>query len=588
MTGLENNRSNLLLGLIIRQRPKRDFLPVDVNESARFVPEVKPIPMSTKAPRQTEEDEKLFLSSLTSAHKKDTDKPADTTENELATESPEEPSGSEEPSNQESQKPLRFLPGVLVGWGGELPPLPDVGDKPVTTGPDTQKTQPSPKADASAATSKGQTAAAPRFIIKKKEAKPVKAEQEPSSPADVSAPSSSSEKDSAKVVHHTSVTLKDKPPDVSTEAFLASLSAAPSNSETGIVASTNKGSAGALTETEKGTTEGNSVLQSESQAAPDQTNGSKPPLSGILKKSSVYSTVGLQKDKANLPDLSSPKPVLGSCRMDAVLPFHQGYLQLSKARHKLEEQSPVAVPSFPSKKNDPGIGQPGAVVTQTVNTPEVHTPQAASNTQASAPPHNSVMAPAVPVHDSTAPFSLQQQPQVPGSYDCSVGQPHNTFSSSSSEDQNSCVQSAQDHTTEALPGLESQHPESHSEQSDQTPPLAKDYKRLDEQYIDPWERPRNSEDRDHHGRHSHHRDHHHSFKKNRHHDREREKERKHDHSHDDKYRDRSRHHGHSDDRHSDRRKEKHHSDDYSSRHKDKYRHRRDSDYENGRRSSKDS
>ncbi|KAM6916352.1 PHD finger protein 3 [Xenentodon cancila] len=587
--GLENNRSNLLLGLIIRQRPKRDFLPVDVNESARFVPEIKPITLSTKATRQTEEDEKLFLSSLTSTHKKDADKPLDTTENEQVTESPEEPSGTEEPSNQEPQKPLRFLPGVLVGWGGELPP--DVGEKPGTTGQETEKTQPAPKMDVSGGNSKSPTVAAARFIIKKKDAKPVKAEPELSSPADTAASNSSSEKDAActTVGHHASVTLKDKPPDVSTEAFLASLSMGPGGGETGSAAPTNKSRTGPLSESEKGITEGNCLSQSESQAASDHTNGSKPPLSGILKKSSAYSTVNedktvaLQNDKATLPDASSPKPVLTSTRKDPVLPFHQGYLQLSKARHKLEEPKPTAIPSFPSKKNDPGLGQPGAVVTQTLNTPEVHTPQAVCNTEASAHPHETVITPAVPGHDSAAPFSLQQQPQVPSSDDCSVAQPQNTVPTPDSEDQNSSVQSSQDSTPQDLPGLQPQHPESLSEQSDQTPPLVKDCKRLDERYIDPWERPRNSEDRDHHGRHSYHRDHHHG-KKSRHHDRER----KHDHSHDEKYRDRSRHHVHADDWHGDRRKERHHSDDHSSRHKDRHKHRRDSDYESDRRSSKDS
>ncbi|XP_061600691.1 PHD finger protein 3 [Cololabis saira] len=577
--GLENNRSNLLLGLIIRQRTKRDFLPVDINETGRFVPEIKPISLSTKATRQTEEEkeEKRFLTSLTSTHKKEADKPIDTTENELVTESPEEPSGTEEPSNQDSQKPLRFLPGVLLGWGGELPPLPDVGDKPGTTGHEAEKTQPAPKMDVSGGNLKSPTSAAARFIIKRKDAKPVKAAPELSSPAEVSASHNSSEKDAAPVVHHAPVTLRDKPPDVSTEAFLSSLSVAPSSVGTDSTAPTSKSSADPLSENEKGPTEGTCLSQSESHTASDPTNGSKPLLSGILKKSSVYSTVDedktvqLQNDKANLPDPSSPKPMLSSARKDLVLPFHQGYLQLSKARHKLEPKQ-TDIPSFLSKKNDPGVGQVGAVVT-----PEVYTPQAACNTEATPPSHETVTTPAVPGHDSAAPFSLQQQPQVPSSDDCSTAQPPNTFSPPNSDHQNSSVQGSQDSTTHALPEPQPQHPESQSEQSEQSPAPGKDCRRLDERYIDPWERPRNSEDRDHHGRHGHHRDHHHG-KKSRHHDRER----KHEH------RDRSRHHGHSDDWHSERRKDRHHSDEYGSRHKDRHRHRRDSDYESDRRSSKDS
>ncbi|MEQ2181402.1 hypothetical protein GOODEAATRI_011308 [Goodea atripinnis] len=138
-----------------------------------------------------------------------------------------------------------------------------------------------------------------------------------------------------------------------------------------------------------------------------------------------------------------------------------------------------------------------------------------------------------------------------------------------------------DNTSEALPP----HPESLSEPTSHTLSGARDQKHLNERYTDPWERQRNIEDKDHHGRHSYHKDSYHD-KKNRHHDREREK--RYGHSDDDKYKERSKHHGHSDDRHSERRKERHHSNEYSSHHKDRHRHRRDSDYENGRRSSKDS
>ncbi|XP_071336968.1 PHD finger protein 3 isoform X2 [Trachinotus anak] len=578
--GLENNRANLLLGLIIRQRSKKDFLPVDMNETARIIPEIKPITVSTKETRTTEEDEKLFLSSLTTTHKKEKDKPLNTTEDvdEPVTEAFEEPSISEETNNQELQKPLRFLPGVLVGWGGELPPLPDVGGKPATTADDTPKTQPALKTEASTGNSKSPTAAAPRerFVIKKKEVKPAKAEPELSGPTDTTTANNLSGKDSAVVAHGAQISLKDKPPDVSTEVFLASLSTAPSGTETSSAASANKGDAGLLSETEKGTSEGNSLSQSKSQAASDHTNSSKPPLSGILKKSSAYSSVTddkttvLQKDKASHPAASSPKPVpvLSSSRNDPVTPFHQGYLQLSQTKNKPEEQNQSAVTSFPNEKEDPGMSQTGAAVTPTVYPPAVQGPQAA---------------PAFPAYNSAAPFPLQQQqqqPQVLGSYDYPSGPPPNTFPTPNTQDQNHSTPWPQDSTSHALPGLQS-----FSQPSEQPPSLAKDHKRLEERYSDPWERPRNTEDRDHHGRHSHHKDSHHG-KKSRHHDREREK--KHDRSHDDKYKDRSRHHGHSDDRYGEKRKERHHSDDYSSRHRDRHRHRRDSDYENGRRSSKDS
>lgn len=533
LIGLEYNRANLLLGLIIRQRPKRDFLPVVATESVRVVPESKPITIPTKVTRTTEEDEKLFLSSLVPPLTKELDKPLEMTEDEPVAEFSEEPSATEESSSQEPQKPLRFLPGVLVGWGGELPPLPDFSDKPLPTGQDTPNIQRAPKEDAPTSHSKSPTATASRFVIKKKETKPVKSELEMLSPDDAPALNNSLGKDPAEVVHDAPVTLKDKPPDVSTDDFLASLSAAQSG-----------------TEAEKGESEGSSLLLSESQAASDHTDGSKPPLSGILKKSSAYSpgnevkVMVQQKEKASLPDAVSPKPVpvMSSTRRELVLPFHQGYLQLSQARHKPEENA-TATQSFLSKTTEHGIAQPGAGSTLTPSLPQVQGPQDISNTEL-----DSVTTPAMPEYNSAA--------------------PSNTFSTTDTDDSSS----------QASSGLQPQNPESLSEPSGQISSLAKDYKRLEERYNDPWERPRNSEDRDHHRRHGYHKDSHHG-KKSRHHDRER-------HSHDDKHRERSRHHGHSEDRHGERRKEKHHSQDYGSHHKDRHRHRQDS--ENGRRSSKDS
>ncbi|XP_062256600.1 PHD finger protein 3 isoform X1 [Platichthys flesus] len=582
--GLENNRPNLLLGLIIRQRSKRDFLPVDVNETGRSMPEIKPVTVSAQETRTIVEDEKLFLSSLTAVHKKEMDKPLSTTEavDEPVKEALEEPSASEEPNNQEPQRPLRFLPGVLLGWGGELPPLPDFGGKPEPAADDTPKSQAPSKTEASAGNSKSPTVAAQRerFVIKKKEPKAAKAEPELSSPTDTSTANNSSGRDAAVVTHAAPISLKEKPTDVPTEAFLASLSSAPSGTETSSAASANKGDAGLLSETVKGATEGNSFLQSKSQTATDHSNSSKPPLSGILKKSSAYSSVTedkttvLQKDKVSQPATASPKPVPvpSSAKRDPLTTFHQGYLQLSQAKSKPEEQKQSAVQSCSLKKEDPAMSQSGAAVTPTVYPPSVQGPPRVQGSPAAQGP------PAAP-----APLPLQQ-PQVPGSYAYPSGPPDNTLSAPNTLDQNHSTTCDQDSTSHD-PGPQSQYTESSSQLSEQPPSLAKDNKRPEERYSDPWARPRTTEDRDHHGRHSHHRDAHHG-KKSRHQDRDREK--KSDRSSDDKYRERSRHHGHSEDRYAEKRKERHHSDDYSSRHKDRHRHRRDSDYENGRRSSKDS
>lgn len=567
LAGLENNRANLLLGLIIRQRPKRDFLPVDVNESARIIPETKPIAVSTKEARATEEDEKLFLSSLTATHNKDKEKQLNTTEDtgEPITEAFEEPPALES-NSQESQRPLRFLPGVLVGWGGELPPLPDFGGKPTPAVDESVKSQPATKTEASAGNTKSPTAAASRerFVIKKKEAKPFKAEQEPSIPASTSDANNSSEKDAAVVTHSASVSLKDKPPDVSTEAFLESLTATPSGTESSTTASADKGNAGSLSQAEKGTSEGNPSSQTKSQAASANLNSSKPPLSGILKKSSAYSTANEdktavpQKDTGSRPTPSSPKPVpvLSSTRTDVVTTFHQGFLQLSQAKNQTEEANKTAATSCASKKEDPGMSPTCSSVTQTVSPQSV---------EPSMPQHNSVPGPVPPAYNSAAPIPSQQQPRPPGSDDSSLDP--------QAQDENHSTQWAQDGTTHALPGAE------------KPLPLAKDYKPVEERYSDPWERPRNTEHRDHHGRHGHYRDSHHG-KKSRHHDRERDK--RYDRTYDEKCKERSRHHGHSDDRYGEKRKERVHSGDHSGRHKDRHRHRRDSDYENGRRSSRDS
>nr|XP_040033840.1 PHD finger protein 3 [Gasterosteus aculeatus aculeatus]XP_040033841.1 PHD finger protein 3 [Gasterosteus aculeatus aculeatus]XP_040033842.1 PHD finger protein 3 [Gasterosteus aculeatus aculeatus]XP_040033843.1 PHD finger protein 3 [Gasterosteus aculeatus aculeatus] len=543
--GLENNRANLLLGLIIRQRSKRDFLPVDMNETARIVPEIKPITISTKETRAKEEEEKKFLSSLTIAHKKEKDKPLNATEEvgEPISESLEESSTPEETNSQESQKPLRFLPGVLLGWGGELPPLPDVGLKHPTTGDETSKTHQAPKTEASTENSKSPTAPRERFVIKKKEAKSVKAEPEASCPTDASAANNSPGKEAAAVTHSAPVSLKDKPPDVTTEAFLASLSAPQTGTETSSAASADKGNSAPLSDSEKAASEGNALQQPKPQAAPAQTNSSKPPLSGILKKSSAYSSVTVdkptvvQKDKAG-PLVPSPKPApVSSITRNSVTLFHQGYLQVAQARNKPEEDK--------LKKEDPGASQAAATVTP-LPVPEPQAPEAQ---------RDAAMMPAFPAYNRASPIPPQQQ-QAQGPGGDAGGPP--------AQDQNHSVPRAQDGSSQGS-GESYAHP-------------ARD-KRLEERYSDPWERPRSTEDRDHHGRPGPHRDTHHG-KRSRHHEREREKgERSHE-------RERSRHRGHSEDRYGDKRKERHHSDDH--RQKDRHRHRRDSDYENGRRSSKDS
>lgn len=505
---------------------------MDLPESKRVIPEPKPpIPVAATETR-TAEEEKRYLPSLAVAHDKEKDKRLNTAEvvDEPIAESFEEPPATET-SNQESLKPLRFLPGVLVGKGGDLQPLLDVAVKPTVAADDAPKIQQDPTTEPLDGNTKSPPAGPPRFVIKKKEAKPVKAEQEPASPTNAHT-NQPPEKDGAVVTHGASVTqvsLKHKPPDVSTEAFLESFSVAQGGAETSS-ASSNKGMAGPLPQPETQPSEENPA----SQTPPSHTNGSKPPLSGILKKSSSYcsanedKTTVLPKDKASPPVSvrSKPAPGLSSARSDAITTFHQGVLQISQARNQLQEDNKVTT----SEKELPVTAQTSPP--QGVHPPSADGPQQTSHTGASeAQPHSAAAVP-------------PQQPQVFGSSDHS--QP----------DEDDCDQSGK--------------PSS----------VVRHYKQAEEQYHDPWERPRNTEDRDPHGRHGHYRESYHG-KKSRHHDREREK--KYDRNHDDKHREKGRHHGHSEGRYGEKRKERQHSDDYSGRHKDRHRHRRDADYENGRR-----
>ncbi|XP_056147512.1 PHD finger protein 3 isoform X2 [Lampris incognitus] len=575
--GLEINRSNLLLGLIIRQRPKKDFLPVEMNEVIRIIPESKPPAPSTNDTRAAGKDEKFFLPSLKPVYTKEPDillKTTEETVDEPITESFEEASATEEASSQESYKPLRFLPGVLVGWGGELPPLPDVGGRPTSAADDPQRPQPAPNIDAATPgiSTKSLTPVArlDRFVIKKKEPKSVKAEPEQSNPTDKPVANNSTRKDGVGATHITSVSLKDKPPDVSTETFLASLAPAQSGTDTSSAVSSNKGDGSLLSETERGKPEGSIVSHSKPQAASENAISSKPPLSGILKKSSAY--FGASKDKkteveptnkASDPDSLNPQPILllNSRNSDPTLASQQEQSHLSQAECKSGDE----VQSNISEIEDPGTPVAGPMAALPANPPTVQGQQVAS----CAPTQTED---SLSQYDSVVPPAVSTQPQVPGSYGYPSGPAPNVLPTPDTQSQNSAPWAQDGPVSSPAPqGVLSQYLDSFSESSGRPPTLAKDFKRPEERYSDPWERPRHTEERDHYGRHSHHSDAH-QGKKNKHH--EREHGSKHERAHEDKYRERSRHHGHSEDRYGERRKERHYSDDYSNRHKDKHRHRR--------------
>ncbi|XP_072293353.1 uncharacterized protein phf3 isoform X2 [Eucyclogobius newberryi] len=286
--GLENNRPNLLLGLIIRQRPKRDYISEECEP--RPPPEVKLNTVSLKETKSSqEEDEQLYLSSLTRPLRKEKDKPLDTTE--VAEEDEplafEDPPASEEGNSQGTKKP-RFLPGVLLGRGGIFPPLPDVFGKssPLAAGDDTKKTHQAVTTETSTSANplKSPTSVTPRdrFLIRKRDPKPANVETEPPGPTDA-AKSVPSTAPTAAVSQNATVTLKDKPPDVSTEVFLASLSTLQCSAGKGDSAFVNVD---------------NKTTNTESQN-PTTTVDIAKPLSGILKKSSAYSTEGINEVLAN-------------------------------------------------------------------------------------------------------------------------------------------------------------------------------------------------------------------------------------------------------------------------------------------------
>ncbi|CAL8257459.1 unnamed protein product [Lota lota] len=592
--GLENNRPNLLLGLIIRQRPKRDFLPVDVNETAAIIPQTKPLPvpaMSTRLPEAVEEEEeeeeaaaKKYLSSLIPTKKaKETEKPVGAPKAEEKAAEPvaepveDEASVEEGEQGSESNKPLRFLPGVLLGWGGELPPLPDFGTKPppppLLEDPRTAKP-----------TAKSPTAVLrlDRFVIRKREPKPAAVEAAPPGASGDNNSSNNNNRPAAqRALHGTGlaawpgagVSLREKPPEVSTEAYLASLSSPPPNGkdadkkEDASAAAAAAAAANVSTEPKKESAEGTL-----SPPARSQTESPKAPLSGILKKSSVYSSA-VEDNGLHLPPTATltplPIPAQSSGQNQSGAGSPPAVTPLPKAR---APSVTVGIgSSFPSEKTkDPRVPQVVSAATAAACRPGPHGDRPEPQMDW---PH---CVPAATASNSGANDDVTGAP--PGQLASQGPDGHGGDGSRPlpEEGQTPPAQQQQNHSDPALNTPPASHTPPSLQQDAPTEPAGrpspspsttgiKDYKRPEDRYSDPWERPRHVDERD---RDHHHRGHH-SDKKGRHQDRHRE---------------RSRHRGHSEER----RKERHRGDEHGGRHKERHRHRRDSDHENGRRSSRDS
>lgn len=243
--GLELHRPNLLLGLIIRQKLKRQHSASASHtaETSESVPVALPPEKKSKMEVATEEapeEENDFFNSFTTVLHKQRTKPQQAVQEDL----PAVVEPLVEVTKQEPPKPLRFLPGVLIGWENQPSTL-ELANKPLpvddilqsllgTTGEVYEQAQSETEQNTLNEIPFISEQADPKAENVDKgamdgEAKEVKGKVDnlsessgSSVPVDeetpVTGPSSISPGPSV------SLSLRGKPPDVSTEAFLTNLS----------------------------------------------------------------------------------------------------------------------------------------------------------------------------------------------------------------------------------------------------------------------------------------------------------------------------------------------------------------------------
>ncbi|NXP35147.1 PHF3 protein, partial [Leiothrix lutea] len=258
--GIEIHRPNLLLGLIIRQKMKRQITAVS-SVTSSFADEAAESTLSSLPPEKKskpskpevshhdlaleEEEENNFFNSFTTVLHKQRNKPQPSNTDDA-------PAAIEplvESTKHEPPKPLRFLPGVLVGWENQSSTL-ELANKPLpvddilqsllgTTGQvfEHSKSEAGPSEDIpllnEQANLKEETMDVADVTAEVSEAKTSDDPQESTNAAvtvDAAAVGTSSSARSAGSL--IGLSLKGKPPDVSTEAFLANLSAQSQNKET--------------------------------------------------------------------------------------------------------------------------------------------------------------------------------------------------------------------------------------------------------------------------------------------------------------------------------------------------------------------
>ncbi|XP_009870830.1 PREDICTED: PHD finger protein 3 [Apaloderma vittatum] len=259
--GIEIHRPNLLLGLIIRQKMKRQISAVasvtssfadEASESTlcNLPPEKKSKPNKPEVSHHElaleEEEENDFFNSFTTVLHKQRNKPQQSNVEDV----PAVVEPLVESTKHEPPKPLRFLPGVLVGWENQPSAL-ELANKPLpvddilqsllgTTGQvyEHSKSEASPSEEIpllnEPATLKEENMVVADVTPEVTEAKTGLGdlqESTNSAPAGDAAAvgTTSSARSTGSLM---GLSLKGKPPDVSTEAFLANISAQSQNKET--------------------------------------------------------------------------------------------------------------------------------------------------------------------------------------------------------------------------------------------------------------------------------------------------------------------------------------------------------------------
>ncbi|XP_074224841.1 PHD finger protein 3 isoform X1 [Camelus bactrianus] len=256
--GLELHRPNLLLGLIIRQKLKRQHSASVSTSHAAETPEGVPVTLPPDKKSKIEvsaeeapEEENDFFNSFTTVLHKQRNKPQQALQEDLPTVI--EP--LVEVTKQEPPKPLRFLPGVLIGWENQPSTL-ELASKPLpvddilqsllgTSGQvyeqaqavieqSTAKEIPFINEQANSKAEKIDT-----VEVTDGEAKEVKVKGDNLSESTGNSGGGGGEEASGMGTSSvspgplTSLSLRGKPPDVSTEAFLTNLSIQSKQEETG-------------------------------------------------------------------------------------------------------------------------------------------------------------------------------------------------------------------------------------------------------------------------------------------------------------------------------------------------------------------